>query len=66
MQRTIHLTQVECLIAERHRAQAPAQSKETMMCFYNHVHRFYSGVDLHARTLAVCILDQAGAVERRQ
>ena len=32
------------------------------MRFYNQSHRFYAGVDLHARTLAVCILDQAGAV----
>ena len=32
------------------------------MRFYTQAHRFYAGVDLHARTLAVCILDQAGAV----
>lgn len=44
------------------RDQAPAQTKETMMRFYNQQHQFYCGVDLHARTLAVCILDQAGAV----
>jgi transposase len=44
------------------RAQAPAQTKETMMRYYNQQHRFYCGVDLHARTLAVCILDQAGSV----
>jgi transposase len=31
-----------------------------MMRFYNQPHRFYCGVDLHARTLAVCILDGAG------
>ena len=30
------------------------------MRFYNHVHTFYCGVDLHARTLALCILDQNG------
>lgn len=30
------------------------------MRFYNQPHRFYCGVDLHARTLAVCILDQTG------
>ncbi|HKB41278.1 MAG TPA: IS110 family transposase [Gemmataceae bacterium] len=30
------------------------------MRFYNQPHRFYCGVDLHARTLAVCILDSAG------
>jgi len=31
------------------------------MRFYNQSHRFYCGVDLHARTLALCILDAAGA-----
>ena len=30
------------------------QPKESMMRFYNHVHSFYCGVDLHARTLALC------------
>src|SRR6266487_1665549 len=34
---------------------------ETMMRFYNQQHRFYGGVDLHARTLSLCILDAAGA-----
>jgi transposase len=33
-----------------------------MMRFYNQQHRFYCGIDLHARLLAVCILDQAGAI----
>src|SRR5262245_23939751 len=32
-----------------------------MMRVYNQSHRFYCGVDLHARTLALCILDAAGA-----
>ncbi len=32
------------------------------MRFYNQQHRFYCGIDLHARTLAVCILDPAGGV----
>jgi hypothetical protein len=32
-----------------------------MMRFYNQQHRFYCGIDLHARTLAVCILDADGA-----
>jgi transposase len=31
-----------------------------MMRFYNQQHRFYCGVDLHARTLTLCILDAAG------
>lgn len=32
------------------------------MRFYTEQHRFYAGVDLHARTLSVCVLDQAGQV----
>jgi transposase len=32
------------------------------MRFYTTEHRFYCGVDLHARTLAVCILDAQGQV----
>ena len=32
------------------------------MRFYNRQHRFYCGVDLHARSMYVCILDQAGTV----
>ena len=32
------------------------------MRFYNRQHRFYCGVDLHARSMYVCILDQAGSV----
>jgi transposase len=35
------------------------------MRFYNQQHRFYCGVDLHARTLALCVLDDAGAVVHR-
>jgi hypothetical protein len=31
-----------------------------MMRFYNQPHRFYCGIDLHARTLSVCILDSDG------
>src|SRR5262249_15479681 len=33
---------------------------ETMMRFYNGQHRFYCGVDLHTRTLSLCVLDAAG------
>ena len=32
------------------------------MRFYNQAHRFYCGVDLHARTMYLCILDHAGAI----
>jgi len=31
------------------------------MRFYSQQHRFYCGVDLHARTLSLCILDATGA-----
>src|SRR5262250_1332776 len=32
------------------------------MRFYTTQHPFYCGIDLHARTMYVCILDQSGAV----
>ena len=32
------------------------------MRFYQGEHRFYCGVDLHARTMYLCILDDAGQV----
>jgi hypothetical protein len=32
------------------------------MRFYTAQHRFYCGVDLHARTMYLCILDHAGQV----
>src|SRR5687767_5942671 len=41
---------------------SPAQPKETMMRFYVKQHRFYCGIDLHARLLAVCVVDQTGAI----
>ena len=30
------------------------------MRFYTQQHPFYCGIDLHARTMYVCILNQAG------
>jgi transposase len=33
-----------------------------MMRVYNTQHRFYCGIDLHARTMHVCVLDSAGVV----
>jgi transposase len=36
-----------------------------MMRFYTQQHRFYCGIDLHARLLAVCIVDQTGTVVLR-
>lgn len=32
------------------------------MRFYTQRHQFYCGIDLHARILAVCVLDQAGNI----
>jgi hypothetical protein len=32
------------------------------MRFYTRQHRFYCGVDLHARTMHVCVLDHDGQV----
>ncbi len=32
------------------------------MKFYTQTHKHYCGIDLHARTLYVCILDQEGTV----
>jgi transposase len=31
-----------------------------MMKFYNSQHQFYCGIDLHAKTLYVCVLDNSG------
>jgi predicted NBD/HSP70 family sugar kinase len=30
------------------------------MYFYNNTHPYYCGIDLHAKTLYVCIIDQDG------
>ena len=32
------------------------------MRFYNRPHQYYCGIDLHVKTLYVCILDAAGQV----
>src|SRR5262245_530478 len=32
------------------------------MRFYTHHHTYYCGIDLHARSMYVCILDQAGTI----
>ena len=34
------------------------------MRFYNAQHQFYCGIDLHARTMYVCILNQDGEILR--
>jgi transposase len=35
-----------------------------MMRFYDQQHRYYAGIDLHARTMHLCILDATGTVVR--
>jgi hypothetical protein len=37
-----------------------------MRTFYNQQHRFYGGVDLHARTLALCVLGAKETIVRQQ
>lgn len=32
------------------------------MKFYTNQHKFYCGIDLHARTMYLCILDQEGKI----
>ena len=32
------------------------------MNFYTKQHRYYCGIDLHARSTYLCVLDQAGEV----
>ena len=32
------------------------------MRFYSHQHQFYCGIDLHARSMFLCIMDQSGQV----
>ena len=38
------------------------QRKEAIMKFYTGQHQTYCGVDLHARMMHVCILNQAGDI----
>src|SRR6188474_1302277 len=41
---------------------SPTHPKETMMRFYTGQHRFYCGIDLHTRTLSLCVLDSSGTI----
>jgi predicted NBD/HSP70 family sugar kinase len=36
------------------------------MRFYNQQHKYYCGIDLHARKMYVCILDQKGKTKVHQ
>jgi len=44
------------------RDQAPTQPNEALLRFSTQPHRFYAGIDRHARTLPRCVLDQAGTI----
>src|SRR3990172_4778062 len=45
--------------------QAPKKSltRRPQMRFYTKQHKFYCGVDLHAKTMYLCILDQEGEIK---
>jgi transposase len=38
------------------------KEEETLMRFYTEQHQFYCGIDLHARTMYVCILNRDGEI----
>lgn len=40
----------------------PPPTEETWMNFYTQQHNHYGGIDLHARALSVCILNQSGTI----
>ena len=35
------------------------------MKFYVQQHKYYCGIDLHARTMYVCIIDEKGAIVKQ-
>jgi hypothetical protein len=40
----------------------PSTTQERDMRFYTNTHKHYCGIDLHARTMYVCILDSEGTI----
>jgi hypothetical protein len=40
----------------------PSSRQEEVMRFYSRTHKHYCGIDLHARTMYVCVLSQEGEV----
>ncbi|PIY22441.1 MAG: IS110 family transposase, partial [Deltaproteobacteria bacterium CG_4_10_14_3_um_filter_51_14] len=36
------------------------------MRFYTKQHKFYCGIDLHARKMYLCVLDEAGEIRLRR
>src|SRR5262249_40797138 len=47
-----------CTSPPRFGIRPPPHPEVAMMRFYTTQHPFYCGIDLHARTMRVCILDQ--------
>jgi transposase len=43
-------------------SQQSTLQEETWMNFYTRQHKHYCGIDLHAKAMYVCILDQAGTI----
>src|SRR5262249_50029627 len=52
----------ECLPPTTMRDQAPTTTREWPFPSHPRRHRFYCGVDLHARTMPLCVLDHDGNV----
>ena len=50
------------LESQRGAGSGPSQLKETMMRFDNRRHRFYAGIDLHSRSMHLCVLEAQGPV----
>jgi hypothetical protein len=40
--------------------------EEIMIRYYNQPHQFYGGIDLHASSMYLCILDHAGQIVLHQ
>src|SRR5262249_32727629 len=62
--RGLILIQASLAASRSGRMAVPQQSipkEDTWMNFYTQQHKHYCGIDLHARAMYVCILDQHGA-----
>ena len=49
------------VVSAKRTPPAPGR-EETRMRFYTQQHRYYCGIDLHARRMYICILDSEGTV----
>ena len=52
--------QREADLTRRFSAQAHSPKEEHEMKFYNQHHEFYCGIDLHANSMHVCVVDHDG------